>query len=71
MKFRNTDFKRIFNGVSVRSVLMSGAGITGPTLAYWLRRRGFTPTVVEREPRFREGGYMIDFWGLASMWPSE
>jgi 2-polyprenyl-6-methoxyphenol hydroxylase-like FAD-dependent oxidoreductase len=46
------------------SVLISGAGIAGPTLAYWLARCGFVPTLVERAPRFREGGYMIDFWGV-------
>ncbi len=46
------------------SVLVSGAGIAGPTLAYWLWRRGFQPTLIERAPRFREGGYMIDFWGV-------
>ncbi|HEU0207993.1 MAG TPA: hypothetical protein VFQ78_03355, partial [Candidatus Udaeobacter sp.] len=45
------------------SVLISGAGIAGPTLAYWLLRAGFAPTMIERAPRFREGGYMIDFWG--------
>ena len=45
-------------------VLISGAGIAGPTLAYWLLRRGFAPTLVERAQSFRTGGYMIDFWGL-------
>lgn len=47
-----------------KSVLISGAGIAGPTLAYWLRRAGFRPTLVERAPRLRDGGYVIDFWGL-------
>lgn len=46
------------------SILISGAGIAGPTLAYWLRQRGFAVTLVEQAPRFREGGYMIDFWGI-------
>ncbi len=46
------------------SVLISGAGIAGPTLAYWLSRRGFRPTLVERAPHFRKGGYMIDFWAV-------
>jgi len=45
-------------------VLISGAGIAGPTLAYWLARYGFTPTIVERAPALRTGGYIIDFWGL-------
>jgi 2-polyprenyl-6-methoxyphenol hydroxylase-like FAD-dependent oxidoreductase len=46
------------------SALISGAGIAGPTLAYWLLRAGFAPTLIERAPRFREGGYMIDFWSV-------
>ena len=44
-------------------ILISGAGIAGPTLAYWLTRYGMTPTLVERAPRLRTGGYVIDFWG--------
>ncbi|MGH8093112.1 MAG: FAD-dependent monooxygenase [Chthoniobacterales bacterium] len=47
-----------------KSVLISGAGIAGPTLAYWLLKNGSEPVMVERGPIFREGGYMIDFWGL-------
>ena len=46
------------------SILISGAGIAGPTLAYWLLQQGITPTLVERAPRPRTGGYVIDFWGL-------
>jgi 2-polyprenyl-6-methoxyphenol hydroxylase-like FAD-dependent oxidoreductase len=46
------------------STLISGAGIAGPTLAYWLLDRGFEVTIVERAPAFREGGYVIDFWGV-------
>ena len=45
-------------------ILISGAGIAGPTLAYWLNRYGFEPTLVERAPALRHGGYIIDFWGL-------
>src|SRR5262245_41735843 len=47
-----------------KSVLISGAGIAGPTLAYWLKAAGFQPTLVERPPKLRTGGYVIDFWGL-------
>ncbi|HUO94182.1 MAG TPA: FAD-binding domain [Rhizomicrobium sp.] len=47
-----------------KTVLISGAGIAGPTLAYWLVRAGFKPTIVERAPAPREGGYVIDFWGI-------
>lgn len=45
-------------------VLISGAGIAGPTLAYWLVRLGYDVTIVERAPALRTGGYMIDFWGV-------
>ncbi|HET7613764.1 MAG TPA: FAD-binding domain [Gemmatimonadaceae bacterium] len=47
-----------------RNILISGAGIAGPTLAYWLLERGFTPTIVERAPALRTGGYVVDFWGV-------
>lgn len=46
-----------------RDVLIVGAGIAGPTLANWLLHHGFVPTLVERAPRLRTGGYVIDFWG--------
>ena len=39
-----------------RNVLISGAGPAGMTLAYWLRRHGFSPTVVERASAPRDGG---------------
>jgi 2-polyprenyl-6-methoxyphenol hydroxylase-like FAD-dependent oxidoreductase len=44
-------------------VLISGAGIAGPSLAQRLLRHGFEPTLLERAPAFRRGGYMIDVWG--------
>lgn len=46
------------------TVLISGAGVAGPALAYWLHRSGFEPTVVEHAPSLRTGGYVVDFWGL-------
>src|ERR1700710_2165197 len=48
------------------SVLISGAGLAGPALAYWLRRYGFDPTVVERAPALREGGYKVDVRGAGT-----
>ena len=46
------------------TVLISGAGIAGPTLAHWLLRHGgFDVTLVESAPQLRTGGYVIDFWG--------
>jgi 2-polyprenyl-6-methoxyphenol hydroxylase-like FAD-dependent oxidoreductase len=47
-----------------KRVLISGAGVAGPTLAYWLLQYGFQPTLVEVAPALRTGGYVIDFWGL-------
>ena len=44
-------------------VLIVGAGVAGPALAYWLAHFGFEPTVVEAAPHLRTGGYIIDFWG--------
>jgi choline dehydrogenase-like flavoprotein len=45
-------------------VLISGVGVAGPTLAYWLSQQGIAVTLVERAPRLRTGGYVVDFWGL-------
>ena len=47
-----------------QTVLISGAGIGGPTLAYWLKAAGFEPTIIEYAPTLRSGGYVVDFWGL-------
>jgi 2-polyprenyl-6-methoxyphenol hydroxylase-like FAD-dependent oxidoreductase len=47
-----------------RTVLISGAGIGGPTLAFWLAAAGFEPMLVEQASALRGGGYVIDFWGL-------
>jgi 2-polyprenyl-6-methoxyphenol hydroxylase-like FAD-dependent oxidoreductase len=48
-----------------RTVLISGASIAGPALAYWLARRGFAPTIVEIAPGLRPGGQAIDIRGVA------
>lgn len=45
-------------------IAINGAGIAGPTLAWWLRRSGHQVLLVEESPRLREGGYVIDFWGV-------
>ena len=47
-----------------KTVLICGAGISGPTLAFWLQAAGFRPTLVENAFALRTGGYVIDFWGL-------
>jgi 2-polyprenyl-6-methoxyphenol hydroxylase-like FAD-dependent oxidoreductase len=44
-------------------VLISGASIAGPVLAYWLTRHGFDVTVVERAPTLRKtGGHAVDLF---------
>jgi 2-polyprenyl-6-methoxyphenol hydroxylase-like FAD-dependent oxidoreductase len=45
-------------------VLISGGGIAGPTLAYWLQKSGHEVLLVEESPQLRSGGYVIDFWGV-------
>ncbi|CRK56336.1 Oxidoreductase [Alloactinosynnema sp. L-07] len=44
-------------------VLISGASIAGPVLAYWLAEYGYDVTVVERAPALRKtGGHAIDLF---------
>ena len=49
----------------MKKVLISGASVAGPVLAYWLREFGFRPTVVERTPQLRAGGggHAVDLFG--------
>ncbi|MFD9902675.1 FAD-dependent monooxygenase [Streptomyces sp. NPDC059063] len=49
-----------------RTVLISGASIAGPALAYWLTRSGCAVTVVEKAGALRAGGYPIDVRGTAT-----
>jgi 2-polyprenyl-6-methoxyphenol hydroxylase-like FAD-dependent oxidoreductase len=44
-------------------VLVSGAGIAGPALAYWLSGYGAEVTVVEIAPALRRSGFAVDFRG--------
>ena len=46
-----------------RRVLISGASIAGPTLAFWMDRAGWDVTVIERAPELRAGGQNIDIRG--------
>jgi 2-polyprenyl-6-methoxyphenol hydroxylase-like FAD-dependent oxidoreductase len=48
-----------------REVLVSGAGIAGTALAYWLNRHGHAVTVVEKSAAVRGGGYPVDVRGAA------
>ena len=49
----------------MKKVLVSGASVAGPTLAYWLHHHGFDVTIVERSPELRLGGQNIDIKGPA------
>src|SRR5246500_1507300 len=47
----------------VMRILVSGASIAGPVLAYWLTRHRFDVTVVERAPQLRKtGGHAVDLF---------
>ena len=45
------------------TALISGAGIAGPALAYWLHTYGWTVIVVESAPGIRPGGQTVDLRG--------
>jgi 2-polyprenyl-6-methoxyphenol hydroxylase-like FAD-dependent oxidoreductase len=45
------------------TVLISGAGIAGPSLAFWLTRNGYRVVVVEIAPGIRPGGQTVDLRG--------
>ncbi|MBU2670788.1 FAD-dependent monooxygenase [Actinoplanes bogorensis] len=47
------------------TVLISGAGVAGTTLAYWLARHGWQPTVVELSSGLRSSGNPVDVRGPA------
>lgn len=49
----------------MKTVLVSGAGVAGLTVAYWLRRHGFAVTVVETSVGIRPGGHAVDIRGAA------
>ena len=54
--------RRRYEGNTMR-ILIVGAGIAGPTLAYWLHQDGHEVTLLEASPQLRKGGYLVDFWG--------
>jgi 2-polyprenyl-6-methoxyphenol hydroxylase-like FAD-dependent oxidoreductase len=60
----------IINAVDYRArvttrALISGSGLAGPTLAWWLTRFGWSCTIVERFPSLRVGGQNVDIRGAA------
>jgi 2-polyprenyl-6-methoxyphenol hydroxylase-like FAD-dependent oxidoreductase len=44
-------------------MLISGAGVAGPALAWWMTQQGWDVTVVERAAALRDGGQAVDFRG--------
>ena len=48
--------------MSNKKILISGAGVGGLTLAYFLQKSGFQPIIIEKSASLRDGGYMIDFF---------
>lgn len=49
--------------MNTTNILISGASIGGPALAFWLNRYGYAVTVVEKAPALRLGGQAVDFKG--------
>ncbi|MET9764927.1 FAD-dependent monooxygenase [Streptomyces sp. NPDC006372] len=60
-----TQLLRGFRNTPRRTVLISGAGVAGPALAFWLNHHGFAVTVVEKAGALRGGGYPVDVRGTA------
>ncbi|MEU6718394.1 FAD-dependent monooxygenase [Nonomuraea sp. NPDC046802] len=51
------------SGGDAMRILISGASVAGPVLAYWLNRHGFSATLVERAPTLRKtGGHAVDLF---------
>jgi 2-polyprenyl-6-methoxyphenol hydroxylase-like FAD-dependent oxidoreductase len=49
-----------------KKILVIGAGIAGPTVCYWLKKYGFSPTLIERSRQIRTGGHAVDIRGIAA-----
>ncbi|MFB6457264.1 FAD-dependent monooxygenase [Chitinophaga sp. Hz27] len=49
---------------TTKTILVSGASIAGPALAFWLHKFGFDVTIIEQAPAIRPGGYAVDFRGV-------
>lgn len=47
-------------------ILVVGTGIAGPSVCYWLKRFGFTPTLIEKAGSIRTGGQALDVRGVAT-----
>lgn len=50
---------------TIHKILVVGAGIAGPAVCYWLKRFGFSPTLIEKSANIRKGGHAVDIRGVA------
>lgn len=50
---------------AINKILVTGAGVGGPAVCYWLKRFGFSPVLIERSPKIRKGGQGLDIRGVA------
>lgn len=48
-----------------QKILVVGAGVAGPSVCYWLKKFGFSPTLIENAPEIRKGGQALDIRGVA------
>lgn len=45
-------------------IVINGTGIAGTALAFWLDRLGHEVLLVERALRLRDGGFVVNLWGI-------
>ena len=46
-----------------KRILISGAGIAGPALGFWLHRYGYSVVIAEKADAIRDGGQNVDIKG--------
>lgn len=51
---------------NIKNILVVGAGIAGPSVCYWLKKYGFSPTLIENAAEIRKGGQALDVRGVAT-----
>lgn len=51
--------------MSIHKILVAGAGIAGPAVCYWLKKFGFSPTLIEKSSTVRKNGIGLDVRGSA------
>ncbi len=47
-------------------IAINGAGIAGPTLAYWLRKSAHDALLIDEAPQLRSGGFPVEVFGRAT-----